>query len=117
MELPAGVSLPVSASMRKTTQFTLCPYLTNVDATGTARGSQHAWGGPEWEGAINWPRYIWVSRNLLRTFGEFECHVVLENGRRASGVIGRAAGMGDYMVICVLGWSKLVAIEETRRGP
>ena len=49
---------------------------------------------------------------LLRAFDEFECHVVLEDGRRASGAIGQATGTGDYMVIFVLGWSKLVAIDH-----
>ena len=54
--------------------------------------------------------------NLLQTFGKFECHVELEDGRRVSGAIGSATGTGDCMEICVLGWSKPVAIEETQRG-
>lgn len=52
----------------------------------------------------------------LRTFREFACHVELEDGRRASDAVGRAIGIGDHMEICALGWSRLVAMEERRRG-
>jgi hypothetical protein len=68
---------------------------------------------PFWFGIIELP---FRDDNLLHNFIDFDCHVFLEDGRQASGVICRVFAKEDYMAMCVSGRTKLMSPEEYRKG-